>query len=98
MFDWRASADCPLPKGKRVAVFTNAGGGLIAMMRWFQWFGARDWMRPTQDAGFIAEAASVRNPRYACSASPMIYAGCLRTLLEGSVDQVLLILSAHVPC
>ena len=32
MFDWaRALADCPLPKGKRVAVLTNAGGpGVIA--------------------------------------------------------------------
>jgi len=99
MFDWaRALADCPLPKGKRVAVLTNAGGPGVIAADALELNGLvlADLEAATCKtlSDLLPEAASVRNPvDMLASASPTIYSACLRTLLEdGQVDQVLLIL------
>jgi acetyltransferase len=99
MFDWaRALAWCSLPKGRRVAVLTNAGGpGAIAM-------DALDTEKliPAELAPHTLErmrsilppAASLRNPvDMLATAGPSEYANCLRALLaDEGVDSVMIIL------
>jgi len=99
MFDWaRALAWCPLPRGRRMAVLTNAGGpGAIAV-------DALD-ARGLQMARFsestlarlrkaLPPAASLKNPvDMLASAGPAEYANCLRALLrDEGVDGVMIIL------
>jgi acetyltransferase len=99
MFDWaRALADCPLPRGKRVAVLTNAGGPGVIAADALELNALELAQLSTTSfnklSDLLPQAASVHNPvDMLASASPTMYAACLRTLLEDSqVDQVLLIL------
>ncbi|MBK9052695.1 MAG: acetate--CoA ligase family protein [Chloroflexi bacterium] len=99
LFDWaRALAWCPLPKGRRVAVLTNAGGpGVTAI-------DALDVNKlvvaPLTEATrqqlqeVLPPAANVHNPvDMLAGASPEQYAACLRILLaDEGVDSVLVIL------
>jgi acetyltransferase len=99
MFDWaRALAWCPLPRGRRMAVLTNAGGpGAIAadaleangLSLAALGEGTRQALR-----GLLPAAASVRNPVDAlASAGPAEFAGCLSSLLaDQGVDGVMVIL------
>ena len=99
MFDWaRALECCPLPKGRRMAILTNAGGpGVIAadaietceMELAFLGDQTRKAL-----ASYLPEAASVNNPvDMLASASPQVYGTCLRVLLEDErVDGVMVIL------
>jgi acetyltransferase len=99
MFDWaRALAWCPLPRGRALAVLTNAGGpGVIAADA----LEAQHLpLAPLQDSTLAAlrnllpPAASLHNPiDMLASASPEQYAGSLRLLLADSgVNGVLVIL------
>jgi acetyl coenzyme A synthetase (ADP forming)-like protein len=99
MFDWaRALAWCPLPTGPCMAVLTNAGGpGAIAADA-LEENGLRlarlaDATRETL-AGFLPEAASLRNPiDMLAGAGPREYADALRLLLDdGNVDGIIVIL------
>jgi len=100
MFDWaRALAWCPLPKGRRMAVLTNAGGpGAIAVdaMDANKLQSAQLSKESTARlAEFLPAAASLRNPvDMLASAGPMEYAQCLDVLLEDDgVDGVMIILA-----
>ena len=99
MFDWaRALAWCPLPKGRRVAVLTNAGGPGVTAADALEMHGLElAELQPgtlTALQAFLPSAASVRNPvDMLASASPEHYARSLRALLEDpGVDSVLIIL------
>lgn len=98
-FDWaRALAWCPLPKGRRMAVLTNAGGpGAIAVDALEA--GGLDqasFSKATISrlAGQLPAAASLHNPvDMLASAGPLEYAECLSALLEDEgVDGVMVIL------
>ncbi|NIM94296.1 MAG: CoA-binding protein [Anaerolineales bacterium] len=99
MFDWaRALAWCPLPRGRRMAVLTNAGGpGAIAVDA-FDSLGliAADLSQATIDRmkPLLPSAASLKNPvDMLASAGPSEYANCLRALLaDDGVDGVLVLL------
>lgn len=98
MFQWaRALAWCPLPKGRRVAVLTNAGGPGVT---------ASDALELNQLSlanlseesitamrKFLPAAASLHNPiDMLASATPEHYAECLRILLaDPGVDSVMVI-------
>ncbi|MCB0104123.1 MAG: acetate--CoA ligase family protein [Anaerolineales bacterium] len=99
MFDWaRALENCPLPKGNRIGILTNAGGpGVIAAdslehhgLVLAQLAGA------TLDAlsAILPPAANTHNPvDMLASASPSHYAECLNILLQDEgVDGVMVIL------
>jgi acetyltransferase len=99
MFDWaRALAWCPLPRGDRMAVLTNAGGpGVMAADALeTQSLILASLSEKTKSilCEILAPAASVENPvDMLASASPQQYAQSLRLLLEDeNVDGVLLIL------
>lgn len=99
MFDWaRALAWCPLPRGRRVAVLTNAGGPGVTAADAVEAHGLclADLSEATQAAlrALLPPAASVHNPvDMLASASPEQYAEALRLLLaDESVDMVLVIL------
>ncbi len=99
MFDWaRALENCPLPRGNKIGILTNAGGpGVIAADSL-----ETNGLRMAQLSGSTLEAlsaslppaASVHNPvDMLASASPAQYATCLKLLLEDpSVDGVMIIL------
>jgi acetyltransferase len=99
VFDWaRALAWCPLPRGARMAVLTNAGGpGAIAVDSLDEQglelsaLGS-DTLDRLQDE--LPPAASLRNPvDMLASAGPAEYANCLRALLrDEGVDGVMVIL------
>ena len=99
MFDWaRALAWCPLPRGRQMAVLTNAGGpGAIAADA-LEANGLKlaDLSDATRAAlrEQLPRAASVRNPVDAlASAGPAEFAGCLATLLaDDGVQGVMVIL------
>jgi len=99
MFDWaRALAWCPLPRGRRMAVLTNAGGpGAIAAdaleANGLSLAALSDVTRAVLREQ-LPPAASVRNPVDAlASAGPAEFAGCLATLLaDEGVDGVMVIL------
>ncbi len=99
MFDWaRALENCPLPRGKRVAILTNAGGpGVIAADSL-----ETNNLLPAQLTDSTLKALSAILPPFAAihnpvdmlaSASPQTYADCLRLLLaDPNVDAALVIL------
>jgi acetyltransferase len=99
MFDWaQALAACPLPRGRKVAVLTNAGGpGVIAAdaleVNRLQ---IADLSESTEQAlaEILPPAASVHNPvDMLASASPDQYADCLQILLaDENADAALVIL------
>lgn len=99
MFDWaRALAWCPPPRGRRVAVLTNAGGPGVTAADALEANAMRlaELSQATRAAlaAALPPAASLHNPvDMLASASPEQYAHCLRILLEDpGVDAVMLIL------
>jgi acetate---CoA ligase (ADP-forming) len=99
MFAWaRALAWCPLPRGPRVAVLTNAGGPGVMAADALERQGLQ--LASFEDRTRIAlgellfEAAGLDNPvDMLAAATPEQYAGSLRILLaDENVDAVLLIL------
>ncbi|MBE2201447.1 MAG: acetate--CoA ligase family protein [Anaerolinea sp.] len=98
LFDWaRALAWCTLPRGRRVAVLTNAGGPGVATADALEAHGLQlaDLHAQTKEGlwQFLPPAASVQNPvDLLASASPEEYARSLRLLLEDEgVDSVIVI-------
>ncbi len=101
MFDWaKALAWCPLPKGKQVAVLTNAGGPGVMAADSLAANGLvlADFEVNTINSlhEILSAAAGLNNPiDMLASASPTQYAESLRLLLaDKHVDSVLLILPA----
>ncbi len=101
MFDWaRALAWSPLPRGRRVAILTNAGGpGVIAADALdHQDLKLADFSAETNAAltALLPPAASIRNPvDMLASASAEHYAESLRALLaDPNVDAALVLLPA----
>ncbi len=99
MFDWaRALAWCPPPKGRRVAVITNAGGPGVTAADALEANGlvlARLEEKTTQALkSLLPPAASVLNPvDMLASASPEQYADCLQAVLkDAGVDSAMVIL------
>ncbi len=99
MFDWaRALAWCPLPKGRNVAILTNAGGPGVTAADVLEQNGMAlaSLSDATQAdlAQVLPPAASLSNPvDMLASASPEQYAQCLSILLaDPGVHSVLVIL------
>jgi acetyltransferase len=99
MFDWAvALAACPLPRGRRIAILTNAGGpGVIASDVLEANHLALAEFTPETLTGLRAllpSAASLTNPvDILGGATHEMYADCLRLLLaDPGVDAVLVIL------
>ena len=99
MFDWaRALAWCPQPKGRGVAVLTNAGGPGVTAADALETRGlylaelAQDTCLALQE--ILPPAASLHNPvDMLASASPDQYAACLSVLLDDpGVHAVMVIL------
>jgi acetyltransferase len=99
MFDWaRALEDCPLPRGKRMAILTNAGGPGVIAADSLETNGLL-LSQLTEStlknlAASLPPSASIHNPvDMLASASPETYAACLKFLLEDeNVDGVMVIL------
>jgi acetyltransferase len=99
MFDWaRALENCPLPKGNRIGILTNAGGpGVIAADSLEQeglvLARLSDSTLEVLSA-ILPPAANIHNPvDMLASASPEQYAKCLEILLQDDdVDAVMVIL------
>lgn len=99
MFDWaRALAWSPLPKGRRVAVLTNAGGPGVTAADALeaQGLSLAHLSVQTEETlrGLLPAAASLGNPvDMLASASPQQFADSLRALLlDPEVDSVMVIL------
>jgi acetate---CoA ligase (ADP-forming) len=99
MFDWaRALADCPLPRGSNFAILTNAGGPGVIAADSLEHNGLHIAKLSESTLktliAVLPPAANVFNPvDMLASASPEIYASCLKLLLEDdNVDGVLVIL------
>ena len=99
MFDWaRALAWCPLPKGPKVAILTNAGGPGVMAADALEAEGlqlAPLHMQTREALGnLLFDAAGLDNPvDMLATATPEQYAGSLALLLaDKQVDAVLLIL------
>ena len=99
MFDWAAAlASCPLPKGRRMAVLTNAGGPGVIAADALETYGLQitELIPDTRAAlvDLLPSVAGLNNPiDMTASASPETYAVCLRALLDDpGVDGVLVIL------
>ena len=99
MFDWaRALAWCPLPKGRNVAVLTNAGGPGVTAADALEMENMRlsnlDAKSKEELTDILPTAASVVNPvDMLASATPEQYARCLHILLaDPGVDSVMVIL------
>ena len=99
LFDWaRALAWCPPPRGRNVAILTNAGGPGVTAADALEAQGLHlAHLRPETEARLreaLPPVASVHNPvDMLASASPQQYAACLRLLLEDpEVNSVLVIL------
>ncbi len=99
MFDWaRALESCPLPRGKNMAILTNAGGpGVIAADSLETNGLLLSQLTESTLRALIASlppSASVFNPvDMLASASPETYATCLKILLQDeNVDGVMVIL------
>ena len=99
MFDWaRALENCPLPRGKNIAILTNAGGPGVIAADALEHHGLT--LAQLQEltlkslSAILPTAASVNNPvDMLASASPEQYASCLNLLLEDdNVDGALVIL------
>lgn len=98
LFNWaKALAWCPLPKGRRVAILTNAGGPGVTASDALELNGMQlaDLGAATHDAlkAALPAAASVHNPvDMLASAMPEHYANCLQILLaDPGVDGVIVI-------
>ena len=99
LFDWaRALAWCPPPKGRRVAILTNAGGPGVTAADTLE---SLDMSLPTLQPAttealqaILPPFANVNNPvDMLAGASPQDYAACLRILLDDEqVDSVMVIL------
>ncbi len=99
MFIWaRALAWCPLPKGDRVAILTNAGGPGVTAADSVEHEGLKlaDFEQHTHEALklILPTAASLHNPiDMLASASPEQYSQCLQLVLDDpGVDSVLIII------
>ncbi len=99
MLDWARALDwCPLPGGRAMAVLTNAGGPGVMAADALEASGLSlaEMAGPTRAAlaDLLPAAASARNPvDILASASPEVYAACLRLLLaDGGVHGVLVVL------
>lgn len=99
MFDWaRALENCPLPRGKRMAILTNAGGPGVIAADSIETNGLllSQLAESTLEAlaTYLPPSASIYNPvDMLASASPDNYATCLNLLLQDeNVDGVLVIL------
>lgn len=99
MFDWaRALGNCPLPKGNRIGILTNAGGpGVIAadsLEREGLVLAHLSDSTLEVLSAILPAAANIHNPvDMLASASPEHYAECLRLLLQDDdVDAVMVIL------
>jgi acetyltransferase len=99
MFDWaRILETAPLPRGRNIAILTNAGGPGVIAADALETNGLQ--LAPLSEstlqalAAHLPAAASVRNPvDMLASASPTDYALCLRYLLsDPNVDAGLVIL------
>lgn len=99
LFDWaQALENCPLPKGGRIGVLTNAGGPGVIAADSLEHHGltlAR-LSESTREAltATLPAAASINNPvDMLASASPEQYTACLKSLLEDeNVDAAMVIL------
>ena len=98
MFDWaRALAWQPLPKGKRVAVLTNAGGPAILAVDALEKAGLEMAELTTETKNYLKsrlpKAASINNPVDVLAGSgPGTYAVALDALLtDDTVDSVVVI-------
>lgn len=99
MFDWaRALGNCPLPKGNRIGILTNAGGpGVIAadsLEREGLVLARLNESTLEVLSATLPPAANIHNPvDMLASASPEQYAKCLEILLkDDNVDAVMVIL------
>jgi acetyltransferase len=99
MFDWaRALENCPLPKGNRIGILTNAGGPGVIAADSLEHHGLvlAQLASATLNAlsAILPSAANTRNPvDMLASASPDQYAECLNILLQDDgVDGVMVIL------
>lgn len=99
LFDWaRALAWCPLPKGRNVAVLTNAGGPAVTAADAIEAQGLRlARLQPETMAALRAildPAASVQNPvDMLAAATSQLYAKCLQILLaDAEVHSVMVII------
>lgn len=99
MLDWaRALAWCPPPKGRAIAVLTNAGGAGVTAADALESLGMSlaNLQEKTRQAlrELLPSAASLHNPvDMLASASPEQYACCLEALLDDSgVHGVMVIL------
>lgn len=98
LIQWaKALAWCPLPKGPRVAVLTNAGGPGVTAVDAIEEEGLQlaqisDTTR-TALLKLLPSAASVHNPvDMLASASPEVYAACLEAVLaDEGVDSVMVL-------
>ena len=98
LIQWaKALAWCPLPKGPRVAVLTNAGGPGVTAADAIEEEGLQlaHISEATRAAllKLLPSAASVHNPvDMLASASPEVYAACLEALLaDEGVDSVMVL-------
>jgi acetyltransferase len=99
LFDWaRALAWCPLPKGRSVAVLTNAGGPGVTAIDALEAQGLKiaNLSSGTESTlrDLLDPAASLKNPvDMLAAATPQQYASCLQVLLDDAhVDSVMVIL------
>lgn len=99
MFDWaRALETCPLPKGNRIGILTNAGGPGVIAADSLEHHGLvlAQLADTTLEAlsAILPSAANTHNPiDMLASASPNQYAECLNILLQDDcVDGVMVIL------
>ncbi len=99
MFDWaRALETCPLPRGKHMAILTNAGGPGVIAADSLETNGLILSQLAESTLGslssYLPPSASVHNPvDMLASASPEAYATCLKLLLQDeNVDGVMIIL------
>lgn len=99
MFDWaRALENCPLPRGKNMAILTNAGGPGVIAADSLETNGLLLSQLAESTLKILATtlppSASFHNPvDMLASASPDTYAACLRLLLQDeNVDGVMVIL------
>ena len=93
----RALAWCPLPKGNRVAVLTNAGGPGVTAADALESLGLKmaEFSSETEHAlqEILPAAAGLHNPvDMLASSTPAQFAGCLKILLaDPGVDNVMVI-------
>jgi acetyl coenzyme A synthetase (ADP forming)-like protein len=99
MFDWaRALENCPLPKGNKIGILTNAGGPGVIAADSLEHHGLvlAQLADTTLQAlsAILPPAANIHNPvDMLASASPSQYAECLNILLQDKgVDGVMVIL------